>query len=204
LWYLLNPKTKHFAKQFLLFAAACVLAGSSFAVSLVLHLYTYGRNDTSDFTEDAAIVLGAAVWGEQVSGVLGDRLRRAVYFHERNPYAYIIVSGGQGEGAITEAEAMRRFLVAHGVPNELIIKENRSTNTYENILFSKELLNELIGTEYRVTIITSEFHIFRAVTIARQHGLNVTNLHATTWRQTMPRNYARESVAVLRLLILGR
>ena len=199
-----KEKFKRIIKQAMLLAAACILAGGSFAASLMFFLYSYGRNDTVDFTEDAAIVLGAAVWGEQVSALLANRLRRAVYFHEQNPYAYIVVSGGQGEGDITEAEAMRRFLTERGVPDELIIKEDRSTNTYENIKFSKQLLDELFEHEYRVVIITNDFHIYRSVAMARRQGMEATHLNAPIRRQYMPWNFTRESAGVLRLWLMGR
>ena len=55
------------------------------------------------------------------------------------PDLKIVVSGGQGEGEnITEATAMRNFLVDNGVDSSLIIMEDKSTNTYENFLYSKQ------------------------------------------------------------------
>ena len=156
------------ARRIILIGMACAIVGTAFVLSLTMYIWAYGQNNTATFNEDAVIVLGAAVWGENVSPVLRDRLHKVIEYHHANPNAIIVVAGGQGAGLITEAEAMRRFLVEHGVPNEQIIKEDRSTNTFENISFAKEILDELLGEDYRVVIITNDFHAFRAVSMARR------------------------------------
>jgi len=180
-----------------------VFVGTVFVISLTLFVFAYGRNDTALFDEDAVIVLGAAVWGENVSAVLADRLNKAIEYHLQNPDAVIVVAGGQGGGSITEAEAMRRFLVDRGVPNELIFKENRSTNTYENIKFSKEILDALFGEDYRVVIITNDFHAFRSVSIARRQGIDAVHFSAPRPWFFMPRTFLRESAGVMRLWVAG-
>jgi len=190
-------------KRIILLGMACALVGTAFIMSLTMFVWAYGRRDTATFDEDAIIVLGAAVWGENVSGVLADRLRKAIEYHHQNPNALIVVAGGQGEGAITEAEAMRRFLVAHGVPDELIIKENRSTNTFENIKFAREILDELLGENYRVVIITNDFHAFRAVSMARRQGMSATRFSAPRPWSFMPRTFLRETAGVTRLWVAG-
>jgi len=201
----LNKKSKILLiiKRVIIWGTISAFAATTLFGSLVLFLFLYGTNDTVTFEEDAVIVLGAAVWGERVSSVLADRLLMAVEYHTHNPNALIVVSGGQGEGAITEAEAMRRFLVAQGVPNEIIIKEDRSTSTLENIKFSKEILDELFGDDYSVAIITNHFHIFRAVSMARRQGMQASGFHAQLRRRYMPWYFTRESAAVGRLWVLG-
>jgi len=190
-------------RRIILFGTICLVAGFMLVMSLTLFIYAYGRSDTAQFDEDAIIVLGAAVWGEDVSGVLANRLNKAFEYHLQNPTAIIIVAGGYGEGYISEAEAMRRFLVYRGVPNELIVKENRSTNTYENIKFAKEILDELLGEDYRVVIITNDFHAFRAVSMARRQGMAATRFSAPRPWSFMPRTFLRESAGVMRLWVLG-
>lgn len=165
----------------------------------------YGNNDTTTFDEDAVIVLGTGVRGEQVSQTLAYRLDKAVEYSEKNPKAVIIVSGGQGpQEDITEALAMERYLLAKGVAKERIIKEEASTSTYENYLYSKKILDEMFDSVYTTAVITNGFHIFRAVKLAEKLGLDVTHCHAKIEWYSVPINYTRECLAVVKLWILGK
>ena len=175
-----------------------------FPVALVLFLFIYGNVSDADFTEDVVIVLGAGLRGEEVGRPLARRLDAAIVYFNRNPEAYIIVTGGLGERArITEAEAMRRYLVARGVPEERIIKEDQSTSTYENLLFAKAILDERFPAGYSSVLITNDFHIYRAVGTARQVGLEVSRIGAYTDWYTWPVNYLRETLAVLNFWVFS-
>ncbi len=156
-----------------------------------------GRNDSVTYKENAIIVLGAGIHGETVSRVLALRLDAALTYYQMNPLAYIVVSGGQGDGeSITEAEAMSRYLVARGVPADKIILEDRATSTLENFTFSKELLDERFGGYYQVGYITNHFHIFRADRTCAKAGLRSTRLHAENDLITLLPDYLRECCAI--------
>ena len=86
---------------------------------------------------DYVMVLGAGLRGSKLSLSLVDRLDTAIEFNRIYPDVKIIVSGGQGKGEdISEASAMKNYLVDNGVSEDLIICEDKSTNTYENFLFT--------------------------------------------------------------------
>ena len=173
--------------------------------AMVVFLSLYGRIDNVTYNEDAVVVLGAGIRGEGVTRLLAYRLLKAIEFSENNPDAYIIVSGGQGpDEAISEALAMERYLVRRGVPPERIIKEDASTSTYENFLYSKEILDDLLEGSYEVAVITNDFHIFRAVSVAGKLGLTATHFHAQTDLTSVPLNYTRECLAIIKFFILGR
>ena len=91
------------------------------------------------------------------------RLDAVIEFNKLNPNMKIIVSGGQGQGEdVTEAFAMRKYLVDKGVSENLIICEDKSTSTYENFLFTKELLEKEIGNgDYIITVVTNNFHMYK-------------------------------------------
>jgi len=179
-------------------ALVTLLALSVLYFGFNLFIYLYGQNDTATFDEDAVIVLGAGLRGETPSMILRERLQAAFRYHEQNPTAVIVVSGGLGTGeTITEALAMERYLVGMGVPPEMIIKEETSTNTRENIAFSKPLLDAHFEGEYNVVIITSDFHIFRSVMIARKNGLSSTNVHSIIPKYLIPWYYFRETASIL-------
>ncbi len=173
-------------------------------ISAVLIIFSaglaiYGVNDTSNFNEDVLIVLGAAVEGEKVSLNLEKRLDKAVEYHQKNPDAKIIVSGGMGDGEdISEALAMERYLVERGVPSEIIIKEDKSTSTRENFIFSSEYIN----ADEEVVFITNYFHIFRAEMLAKSAGINAKHLGANIYWYSAPMNYIREMMAVAKDFVI--
>lgn len=87
------------------------------------------------------MVLGSGLRRKELSSSLKYRLDTAIGFNKEKPSVKIIISGGQGEGEdITEALAMKNYLINNGVGENLIISEDKSTSTYENFLFTKEIL----------------------------------------------------------------
>lgn len=177
---------------------ACVLIS-------VISLDVYGKIDNVTYGEDAVIVLGAGIKGENVTELLAYRLQKAIEFSMVNPDAFIVVSGGQGpDEDISEALAMERYLIRRGIPPEKILREEASTSTYENLMYSKEILDSLFDGPYEVTIVTNDFHIFRAVGIAGKLGLAATHFHARTNWYSVPLNYSRECLAIVKFWIFGR
>ena len=119
---------------------------------------------------DTMIILGAGLNGDQVSKRLKLRLDKALKALTQNPTITVIVSGGQGsDELISEAEAMKNYLVSRGADPKQIIEENRSTSTYENFLYSKALY-ESMKLPKKVLIVTSDFHVFRSQMIASSLG----------------------------------
>ena len=110
-----------------------------------------------------------------------DRVWYAARLYHRGVARRIIVSGGsllvQKSGpAVNEAAAMRQFLVDLGVPPEAIVSEGNSLNTLENIRNVRAMVGDA-----RVALITSAYHMPRALKIARQGNLNV-GAFPTDWR----------------------
>ena len=168
-------------------------------------LAIYGVNDNVSYTEDAVIVLGAAVHDGQVTLPLQQRLDTAVSYHEKNPDAIIIVTGGKGsQESVSEASAMEKYLIENGVAPDKIIKEEQATSTNENMKFSKAILDEYFEGDYKAVIITNHFHIYRGVSIAKREGINnVSHYHAELmWFNVIP-CYLRETLAVLKMWVLG-
>ena len=120
---------------------------------------------------DTVIVLGAKVNDDGVSKTLKLRLDKAIEYYNENKDINIIVSGGKGEDEpISEALAMKNYLVGNGVNEKNIILEDKATTTLENIIFSKEIMDGM-NLENRVLIVTSDFHLFRGQIIASILGI---------------------------------
>lgn len=155
---------------------------------------------------DCVIVLGAGLKGETPTLTLVRRLDKALGYIAENPGTRVIVSGGKGMGeSISEAEGMKRYLVQHGVSEALIMKEEKSTSTYENMLFSKGLYNQKLGRgPESVLIITNDFHMFRAKLLARRVGLRPYGISAGTPWYIYPNVFLREYLAVFKSLAFDR
>lgn len=178
----------------------------SIAIVCSSFLIIYGKCDNVTYTEDAVIVLGAAVHGKTPSLTLKKRLNAAVKYHTQNPDALIVVSGGKGpQEDITEAEAMKTYLIEHGINSDKIIKEEKSTSTTENFKFSKEILDKHFGDDYSVAFITNEYHILRATLCAKRIGIeNPTHLHSNTTLSYLISGSLRECLAVVKYIVFKR
>ena len=144
-----------------------------------------------------AVVLGCRVYGERPSLSLVERLEAAYDYLEEYPDAVCVVAGGKGDSEdISEAEAMYRWLTQKGIDASRIYKEENSTNTDENIRFSKEIIEEN-GLEEHITIITSEYHTYRAGRIAEKYGLTYGAAPGKTAFWLFPTFYVRELYAIL-------
>ena len=174
-------------------------------IALVSFIAIYGFSDNANYNEDAVVVLGAGIRGDKVTLPLKMRLDKAIEYHYKNPDALIVVTGGQGlQETVTEAYAMEKYLVQNGVDSSKILKEEKATSMFENMKYSKEILDNYFSNDYSVVVITNNFHIFRGVTTAQNTGFeDVTHMHAgLQWYNIIP-CFLRESLAVIKMIILG-
>ena len=148
---------------------------------------------------DYLLILGAAVIGDEPSPSLYERLKTGTDYLERHPDTIVIVSGGQGKGEeITEAEAMRRYLVAAGIDESRIITEPRASNTNENFKFSKKLVEQRSGVPAGdITFVTNGYHILRSRMLAGRNGLKAHALASENVRGTAVM-YLREYFALIK------
>ncbi len=157
---------------------------------------------------DYVIVLGAQVRGTRITKSLRYRLEVALDYLEENPSAKVVVSGGQGSGEdISEAAAMKGYLMEHGLREDRILLEDRSVNTAENIRFSMELIQaDWNGREAEPSLViaTNSFHVFRALRIAKKQGVTqVSGLSAKNDQILMASYYVRECLAIIKDFLWG-
>lgn len=180
-----------------------VCAVTILVVCLVLGIIIKHGVNKPESGADYVIVLGAQVRGTVPSLNLAKRLDKACEYLEKSPRTKVIVSGGQGPGEeITEAEAMEKYLINKGVDKDRIIKESKSINTYENIKFSRKIMN---NDNAKVVIVTSSFHVYRGVRICKKQGLkNIEGFGSEIKWYTVPNLYLREAIAVIKYFICGQ
>lgn len=130
---------------------------------------------------DCAVVLGAKVNGATPSRALRARLDKALEFMALVPDAPVVVCGGQGpDEGVSEAQAMYDYLADHGADMRRVYREDRSSTTRENLQNARALL-DAEGLEVEsVCVISSEFHLCRALYIAHSLDLDACGLGSRT------------------------
>ncbi len=139
---------------------------------------------------DGAVVLGAAVWGDQPSPVFQERINHAIDLYAEGRVEWLIFTGGVGVGQPhepAEGEVARFYALERGVPEEAILFETTSHTTAENLRGARRLA-EAHGLE-RLLIVSDPLHMKRAVTIARDLGLDAhpSSTPTTRYRSFGPR-----------------
>ena len=141
------------------------------------------------------IVLGAGLKGDIPSEVLKYRLNKAIKYFKENPDTIFIVSGGQGKDElISEAEAMEIYLSERGIPIKNIIKEDKSTSTYENLKFSDKIIKEKEITG-DIAVMSNSFHMYRVKMISKKLNFPLKTVYAETPAIVFPNYMLREYFA---------
>lgn len=118
---------------------------------------------------DALIVLGYVSKDGRIHPLLKERLDEAYRLFRQYGHNYIIVSGGAVGSRSSEAELMKKYLVENGVPANKVLKEDKSCNTVQNLVFSKQLMEQYQLKTF--IIITNLFHIRRTKYIMHRLGM---------------------------------
>lgn len=166
---------------------------SMYSFSAVLNLIHLKKDRDADYI----VVLGSGINGTRVTPLLAARIEKGIDLLSSNPNAVLIMSGGQGPGEdIPESEAMAAYAVDRGVDKERIIMEAKSVSTKENLLFSRRLIEK---EKPKIVIVTTAYHVFRALLLAKQQGIKCVGFGAKTkWYFTL-NALLREFAGYLRL-----
>lgn len=166
---------------------------------------------------DYLVVLGASLKADgSPKETLANRLDAAAAYLDENPGTRCVLSGGQGtDEPQTEASAMAAYLRNRGVDDGRLVLEERSTTTAENLRFSREAIEgdaaargaaswDSAVQDVTVGVVTNDFHVFRALRLARGQGFaQVWGVAAPTNALYLPQALARECFAVAKDALVG-
>lgn len=161
-----------------LLGAACVCM--SLWVAVADTEYIFPARDVP--AQSVALVLGASVHGQRLSMPLEDRMRAAVALYHARTVRKLLLSGDHGEASYDEVSAMKRFAIERGVRPEDLFLDHAGFSTYESCYRAREVF----GLR-RLVIVSSAFHLPRALYIARGLGLDAVGA------QPDEREYAHEA-----------
>jgi uncharacterized SAM-binding protein YcdF (DUF218 family) len=138
--------------------------------SIATSIYFYGDNQKT-IPADAAIVLGAAVWGEEPSPVFRERIHHAINLYEQQFIHKIIFTGGVGAGdQLAESVVGKRYATDRGVKTADIFTETQSRTTLENLKNALVIAKNQGLTKF--LIVSDPLHLKRAVSMARNLGMD--------------------------------
>ena len=150
------------------------------------------------------IVLGCKVKGIKPSLMLKRRLDTAYEYLLENNDVIAIVSGGKGsDEQISEAQCMKEYLVSKGISESRIIMEDKSTSTFENFKFSKDILKERNLSTDTITVVTDGYHQLRASMIAKKLNFKTYSISGYTSWYLLPTYFVREWFGVVYQFMFG-
>lgn len=122
---------------------------------------------------DAIIILGCSVWEKTPSPALYERIMKGYELYKQGYAKKIIASGAQGEGEeVSEAEAIKTVLVKLGIPEKDVLKEGNSTNTIENLIYSKNIMKK--NNLKDGIVVSNYFHLYRCSIITEELGMEAS------------------------------
>ncbi len=152
------------------------------------------------FDQDYIIILGCMIREDgTLFPLIRGRVDRAIRFYQdqlraTQKKAVFVPSGGKGANEpISEAEAMKRYLLEQGIEEDQILMEDQSKNTAQNMRFSRKL----IGEGKKVVFSTTNFHVFRSGVIAREEEFDAEGIGSPTKWYFWPNAYIREVIGMI-------
>lgn len=156
-----------------------------------------------DLDKDFLIILGCGFRKDGTpSPLLRGRLDRALRFAEKQEAAtgkapIFVTSGGQGPDEVcSESACMKRYLLEQGVPEDRILEEDRSTDTFENMKYSKAQIWK-VNPRGKIAFATTNYHVFRSGLYARRVKMRAVGMGADTKWYFWPNASVREFVGLL-------
>ena len=122
---------------------------------------------------DCILVLGAKVQDGKPRPLLEDRIKTAIELYKIGAAKKIIMSGDHGKKDYDEVNVMKDYAVKEGIPSEDIFMDHAGFSTYDSIYRAKEIFKAK-----NIIIVTQEYHLYRALYIANELGLNAYGVKA--------------------------
>lgn len=162
----------------------------------------YVSRHVPEYDKDYIIILGCKIKDDgTLYPLIRGRVDRAIEFYKKQlektgKAAYFVPSGGQGsDEIIAEGEAMKRYLVEQGIPEDGILAETESTTTRENMLFSKKIIDGN-SDNAKIVFSTTSYHVFRSGAIAYDNGINIEGIGSKTKWYFWPNAFLREVAGI--------
>lgn len=170
---------------------AIIVLGINLYVRISTNKQIIKENDYTELSDvDCIIILGAGIWEDKPSPMLEDRLLEGIKLYQNSVSDKIIMSGDHGRREYDEVNIMKNYAIEKGIPSENIFMDHAGFSTYESIYRAKDIFEAK-----KVVIVTQEYHLYRALYIANQLGLEAYGVGAD------PRQYIGATYRELREIL---
>ena len=170
---------------------AIIVLGINLYVRISTNKQIIKENDYTELSDvDCIIILGAGIWEDKPSPMLEDRLLEGIKLYQNSVSDKIIMSGDHGRREYDEVNIMKNYAIEKGIPSENIFMDHAGFSTYESIYRAKDIFEAK-----KVVIVTQEYHLYRALYIANQLGLEAYGVGAD------PRQYVGAAYRELREIL---
>ena len=168
-----------------------IVLGINLYVRISTNKQIIKENDYTALSDvDCIIILGAGIWEDKPSPILEDRLLEGIKLYQNSVSDKIIMSGDHGRREYDEVNIMKNYAIEKGIPSENIFMDHAGFSTYESIYRAKDIFEAK-----KVVIVTQEYHLYRALYIANQLGLEAYGVGAD------PRQYVGAAYRELREIL---
>lgn len=163
---------KRVCKMIMVFIVTCLF------VAIVINTYMYTSTKESidldsSFDADCILILGAGVKNNQPTPMLRDRLLKGIELYNDHKAPKIIMSGDHSKEDYNEVGVMKQFAIKQGIPSSDIFMDHTGLSTYESLYRAKKIFQVK-----KVIIVTQEYHLYRALYIAKSLGLEAIGYSA--------------------------
>lgn len=134
---------------------------------------------------DCIIILGAGIYNNKPKPMLEDRLLTGIELYNKNNTNKIIVSGDHGKQYYDEVNVMKEYLINKSIPSENIFMDHAGFSTYDSIYRAKKIFSAK-----KVVIVTQKYHLYRAIYIAKELGLEAYGVSSN--KRNYQNQYKRE------------
>lgn len=201
-----SMKPEYLSFLFERFKVLATIGTSVFCVCIVVISVLIGvminYANTMPEKNSTVIILGCQVHGTRPSLMLCDRMNVALEYIKENPDSNIIASGGKGAGeSISEAQAIKTYLVEKGIDEKRIFIEDKSKNTDENISFSSKIIKDN-NLNTNIAVATDGFHQYRSFCFAKKNDLKSGAISVKTRWYFSASYYSRELLAIGKMFLL--
>lgn len=170
----MKTKKKWIIRSVIILLSLCVL-GSATLLAINGHVKSSVSSliltpeDAAKLTDvDCVLVLGCKVKDNGVpSDMLADRLRRGVELYNLGAAPKLLMTGDHGRKNYDEVDAMKQYAVDEGVPSQDVFMDHAGFSTYESMYRSRDIF-----LAKKIVIVSQEYHLYRAIYIARSLGLD--------------------------------
>ena len=168
-----------------------IVLGINLYVRISTNKQIIKENDYTALSDvDCIIILGAGIWEDKPSPMLEDRLLEGIKLYQNSVSDKIIMSGDHGRREYDEVNIMKNYAIEKGIPSENIFMDHAGFSTYESIYRAKDIFEAK-----KVVIVTQKYHLYRALYIANQLGLEAYGVGAD------PRQYIGATYRELREIL---